>query len=110
MVCCDKERLVYFAAVICLFIFAVLTFVSSFYIGGIIVYFKSTGNNIQFPLEYSHSAIIISKIYGSSTVVSFNLRSKWGPAGLYDHTMENCPYYYYPEGSYNVADRMYYNP
>lgn len=79
-------------------------------IGGIIVYFKSTGNNIQFPLEYSHSAKIISKIYGSSTVVSFNLRSKWGPAGLYNHTMENCPYYYYPEGTYNVADRMYYNP
>lgn len=79
-------------------------------INGIIVYFNSSGNNISYPLDYSHSARIISKIYGSSTVISFNLRSKWGASGLYNHTMENCPYYFYPDETYNIADRMYYNP
>ena len=79
-------------------------------IDGIVVYFNSTGNNISYPLDYSHSARIISKIYGPSSVIGFNLRSKWGAGGLYDHTLENCPYYYYPPNSYSVADRMYYNP
>ncbi len=79
-------------------------------IGSKLVFFNSYGNNISSLTDYTHSAIILSKIYGpSSIVISFNLKSKWAPYGLYTHTMENCPYYYVDETTY-VADRMYYNP
>jgi len=80
-------------------------------VGGKLVYNNTYRNNINSLLEYSHSAIIQSKIYHQyhiNTVSGFVLKSKWGMAGLYSHTMENCPYFYYEDTSY-VCDRLYYN-
>lgn len=79
--------------------------------GGVVVYCESTGNSVNSSTIRSHSAIVLSKIYHTvhiNTVVGFNLDSKWGMAGRYHHTMENCPYYYYPNTPY-IADRLYYD-
>lgn len=78
--------------------------------GGLVVYCMSTGNSINNLTIRSHSAIVVSKIYHPvhfNTVVGLNLNSKWGMAGRYYHTMENCPYYYYPISPY-IADTLYY--
>lgn len=80
-------------------------------IDGKAVYYNSYGNNITDPNDnYSHSALIQSKIYHPvhyNTVINLNLRSKWGGAGIYAHTIENCPYYYVSET--HPCDMMYYN-
>ena len=64
---------------------------------GIVVY-DSYGSGTLSPL---HSAVVYNKSSGL-------LKSKWGYAGLYVHTVNNCPYY--GNGGLSVNPRRYFNP
>ena len=64
--------------------------------GGIVVYCIYSGGALT-PL---HSTVVYNKNSGL-------LKSKWGYAGLYVHTVNNCPYY---GNSLSANPRKYYNP
>jgi hypothetical protein len=65
--------------------------------GGIVVYCVYSGG----VLTPWHSAVVYNKNSGL-------LKSKWGYAGLYVHTVNNCPYY--GSGGLSANPRKYYNP
>lgn len=60
-------------------------------VGGKMVYYDtntSTYGNI------THSAIITSITDYPKSKRTFEVKSKWGMCGLYQHSWDNCPYYY----------------
>lgn len=60
-------------------------------VGDRVVYYSSTNHTYSQP---SHSAVITSYTNITNSQRSFTLKSKWGMAGLYSHSLTNCPYYY----------------
>lgn len=77
-------------------------------VGGNVVYYNSYGNSIGSGTSYKHSAVVTGKMY--HTGYTLVVKSKWGPAGLYTHTLGNCPYYYYDKTTYTPCDRKYFDP
>ncbi|MCQ2495167.1 MAG: hypothetical protein MJ131_01085 [Lachnospiraceae bacterium] len=67
-------------------------------IGDKAVFYNTYGNSVTSSSTYSHSAVVDTIIHGSATnptnVTNLYVRSKWGPFGVYRHTLSNCPYFY----------------
>lgn len=63
-------------------------------VGNKVVYFASKNGSYQ---EMTHSGVVIG-VGGSGAKWDFTIRSKWGRSGLYEHSLTNCPYYYYDNG------------
>lgn len=83
------------------------TTVSGVNIGGNVIYFWSSGGSVGPYTTRNHSAVVVGKTYSSGYVLT--LKSKWGCAGVYTHSVSNCPYYYYDPSTYTPCDRKYYN-
>lgn len=83
------------------------TTVSGVNIGGNVIYYLSCGGNVSSNTVRNHSAVVVGKTYHSG--YSLTLQSKWGCAGVYTHSVSNCPYYYYDPSTYTPCDRKYYN-
>ena len=85
-------------------------------IDGNAVYCSSYGNGSGGVSGYTHSAVVQSKVYelppNNSTVKTLYLKSKWGMSGLYQHFLENCPYYeiyQIPMTTPQPCDMVYYD-
>lgn len=63
--------------------------------GNKIVYFSSSNGTHQ---GITHSGVVIG-ITESNYNRYFTIRSKWGMSGLYEHSLTNCPYFYYDSGN-----------
>jgi hypothetical protein len=60
-------------------------------VGNRIIYFSPDTGAVH---NLAHSGVVIS-ITTSSNRRSFTIKSKWGMSGLYEHSLNRCPYYYY---------------
>lgn len=61
-------------------------------VGNIVCYYNSRGQNL-------HSAVITSIDSNKSGLSAITVKSKWGSAGLYQHSVDYCPYYPISGGS-----------
>ncbi len=69
----------------------------------IYVYYKSSGEMYN---GINHSAVITSFKNLPKSKRTFTLTSKWGRAGLYEHSEDKCPYYYWRNEDTNEDYRV----
>ena len=75
-------------------------------VGDRVVYYNSVNGTYSQP---NHSAVITSYTNTSNSQREFTLKSKWGMSGLYQHSLTNCPYYYYHGENYtSIYDTRFY--
>lgn len=72
-------------------------------VGGKMVYYGSYNGTYT---NITHSAVITDITYYPRSKVTFDVKSKWGMCGLYEHSWDNCPYFYINK---NGCDLKYYN-